>query len=55
MASLKSRLNELEPLVFAQAGLLEQSVYGVVDRVDKIDGKFIPNIIRRWKAPLVIW
>ena len=52
MASLKSRLNELEPLVFAQAGLLEQSVYGVVDRVDKIDGKLVPNIIRRWKGTI---
>ena len=52
MASLKSRLNELEPLVFAQAGLLEQSVYGVVDRVDKINGKLVPNIIRRWKGTI---
>lgn len=33
-------------------GQLESSVYGIVDRVDKIDGKLVPNFIRRWKGTI---
>ena len=44
----RKRLDELEPLIMAQAGKLENSVYGIVDRVD--DG--VPNIIRRWKGSI---
>ena len=36
----------------AQAGILEPTVYGVIDRVDKVDGKLIPNILRRWKGTI---
>lgn len=43
-------LDKLDPLVMAQAGTLEPSVYGVVDRVDNIDGQLVPNIVRRWKG-----
>ena len=50
--NLKRRLDILEPQVLAQAGLLEHSVYGIVDRVDKIDGKLVPNIIRKWKGTI---
>ncbi|WP_206504718.1 hypothetical protein, partial [Bacillus sp. L75] len=42
----------LEPQILAQAGQLEHSVYGIVDRVDKIDGELVPNIIRRWKGTI---
>ena len=45
-----ARLDRVEPLVMAQAGSLEKAVYGVVDRVDKVDGGLVPNIIRRWKG-----
>jgi phage terminase large subunit len=50
--SLKKRLDILEPQLLAQAGMLETSVYGVVDRVDNIDGELVPNIIRRWKGTI---
>ena len=52
MGALSKRLDILEPQILAQAGMLEHSVYGVVDRVDKIDGKLVPNIIRRWKGTI---
>ncbi len=39
-------------MVLAQAGMLEHSVYGIVDRVDKIDGKLVPNVIRKWKGTI---
>ncbi len=50
--SLKKRLDLLEPQIMAQAGMLETSVYGIVDRVDKIDGELVPNIIRKWKGTI---
>ena len=28
--------------------MLEKSVYGVVDRVDKVDGELVPHCIRKW-------
>ena len=52
MATLSSRLDALEPMILAQAGQLEKSVYGIVDRVDKIDGKLVPNCIRKWKGTI---
>ena len=52
MSSLAKRLDYLEPLVQASTGKLEKSVYGVVDRVDKIDGKLVPHFIRRWKGTI---
>lgn len=48
MASLNQRLNEAEPQILARAGQLENSIYGIVDRV--IDG--IPNCIRKWKGTI---
>ncbi|MGB0943128.1 MAG: phage terminase large subunit [Marinomonas sp.] len=42
----------MEPQLLAQAGMLESSVYGVVDRVDNIDGELVPNIIRKWKGTI---
>ena len=50
--SLKRRLDALEPQILSQAGMLEHSVYGVVDRVDKVEGKLVPNIIRTWKGTI---
>lgn len=50
--SLKKRLDLLEPQLLAQAGMLEHSVYGIVDRVDKIGGELVPNIIRKWKGTI---
>ena len=46
--SLKRRVDELEPLVQAQAGKLERSVYGIVDKV--VDGK--PHFVRKWKGTI---
>jgi len=39
-------------MILAQAGMLEHSVYGIVDRVDKINGKLVPHILRRWKGTI---
>jgi len=52
MGALSKRLDLLEPQILAQAGMLEHSVYGIVDRVDKIDGELVPNIIRTWKGTI---
>ncbi len=52
MGSLRNRLSILEPQILAQAGQLEKSVYGIVDRVDKIDGELKPNFIRKWKGTI---
>lgn len=52
MSSLLKRLDIIEPMIMAQSGKLEPSVYGVVDRVDNIDGELVPNIIRRWKGTI---
>jgi len=46
--SLKKRLSKVELLAKSASGTLEPTVYGVIDRVDKIDGKLVPHIIRRW-------
>ena len=42
------KLDVLEPLIHASSGTLQPTVYGVIDRVDNIDGELVPNIIRRW-------
>lgn len=52
MGSLLNRLNILEPQILAQSGMLESSVYGIVDRVDKVDGVLVPNIKRKWKGTI---
>lgn len=51
-SSLMKRLSKIEPLAAAASGQLESSVYGVVDRVDMIDGKMVPNFIRKWKGTI---
>ena len=51
-SALMKRLDRVEPLVKAHSGTLTPTVYGIVDRVDKIDGKLVPNIIRRWKGTI---
>lgn len=51
-SALLKRLDYLEPLVAASSGELEKSVYGVVDRVDLINGKPTPHFIRRWKGTI---
>lgn len=52
MGSLAKRLDILEPQILANAGKLEKSVYGVVDRVDLIDGIQVPHIKRAWKGTI---
>lgn len=47
-ASLNRRLDNIESMALAQAGRLEPTVYGVIDRVDKINGVLVPNILRKW-------
>lgn len=39
-------------LAKAASGSLEPTVYGVIDRVDKVEGKLVPNILRRWEGTI---
>lgn len=50
--NLAAEIKKIKPLVDAQTGNLEPTVYGVIDRVDKVDGELVPNIIRRWKGDI---
>ena len=50
--ALNKRLDRIEPLALAASGSLEPTVYGVIDRVDKVDGELVPNILRRWKGTI---
>ena len=52
MGMLSKRLDILEPQILSQMGQLEKSVYGTVDRVDKIDGELVPHFIRKWKGTI---
>jgi phage terminase large subunit len=52
MLSLARRLDAIEPMAKARSGNLQPSVYGIIDRVDKIDGVLVPNVIRRWKGDI---
>lgn len=51
-SSYSKRLEDLETLTAVMSGSLKPSVYGVIDRVDKVDGVLVPNIIRRWKGSI---
>ena len=46
------RLEKVEMLAKSASGTLEPTVYGVIDRVDKVDGELVPNILRRWKGTI---
>lgn len=52
MSALAKRLDRIEPLASVAAGRVEETVYGVVDRVDNIDGKLVPNFCRKWKGTI---
>lgn len=52
MASLAKRLDAIEPMILAQAGQIEKSVYGIVDRVDNINGELVPHCVRKWKGTI---
>lgn len=45
---LLKRVDNVEMLAKAASGTLEPTVFGVIDRVDNIDGVLVPNILRRW-------
>ena len=47
MLSLSKRLDNIEPMILAQSGEKEESIYGVVDKINP-DGS--PNFIRKWKG-----
>jgi len=51
-AALMKKLDILEPMLKSVSGSLEPTVYGIIDRVDKVDGELVPNIIRRWKGTI---
>lgn len=52
MGSILTRLGKVEPLVMALSGTLEPTVYGIIDRVDKVGGKLVPNVIRKWEGTI---
>ena len=49
---MAKRVERVELLAKAAGGTLEPTVYGVIDRVDNIDGELVPNILRRWKGTI---
>ena len=51
-ASLKKKLDDIEPKILAQSGKLEKTVYGVVSSAKKVHGKIIPTFIRKWKGQI---
>ena len=52
MRALSKRLEYIEPRILAQSGALDKTVYGIVDKVNKVDGKLEPHFIRRWKGTI---
>lgn len=50
--ALARRLDKIAPMVQAQSGRLEPTVYGVIDRVDNINGELVPNVIRCWMGSI---
>jgi phage terminase large subunit len=50
MGSLIKEVRKIKPMVQSLSGNLEPTVYGIIDRVDNINGELVPNIIRRWKG-----
>lgn len=52
MSRMLRDIAKLKVLANAASGSLEPTVYGVIDRVDKIDGELVPNIIRRWEGTI---
>ena len=45
-------ISNIAPMIKARSGRLDPTVYGIVDRVDNVDGKLVPNIIRRWEGTI---
>lgn len=52
MRNFKSRIDKIEDIALAITGNLEKSVYGIVDRVDNVDGELVPHCIRKWKGTI---
>ena len=49
---LAADLERIKPLIDVHVGTVHESVYGVVDRVDVVDGKLVNNYCRKWKGTI---
>ncbi len=49
-SALQRDLKKLKILAQAASGSLEPTVYGIIDRVDSVNGELVPNIVRRWEG-----
>ena len=49
LATLRKRIEAVEPMIKAQAGVVQETVYGVVDKINE-DGT--PHFIRKWKGTI---
>ena len=49
LATLRKRIESVEPMIKAQAGVVQETVYGVVDKIND-DGT--PHFIRKWKGTI---
>lgn len=47
LAALRKQIDQISPIIKAQSGNVEETVYGVVDRINE-DGT--PHFIRKWKG-----
>jgi len=50
--ALLKRLDRVEQLAKSASGTLEPTVYGIIDRVDNVDGVLVPNVLRCWKGTI---
>jgi phage terminase large subunit len=51
-SALAKRLDDLEVKAKSMTGNLESTVYGIIDRVDRVDGVLVPNVIRCWEGEI---
>ena len=51
-SALLKRVETLEVKAKSLTGNLDKTVYGIIDRVDKIDGVLVPNVIRCWEGEI---
>ena len=52
MSRMSKRVDRVELLAKSASGTLEPTVYGIIDRVDNVDGVLVPNVLRAWKGTI---
>lgn len=50
--ALMKRLDNIEPMIDSMTGNVAPTVYGIIDRVDNINGELVPHVLRKWKGTI---